>query len=125
MEVITVGKGYLSLVAVITLTILLNPSRCQAIAINALSKEVTGSGHFATIGANMEMEFLMDSEIGRMLAGKFNSFVTSGAKQPNKSAVGCDRRPAGTPYSRCISDETKQQKVPEQCSTFKRGCSTS
>ncbi|XWS75689.1 hypothetical protein CRYUN_Cryun01aG0113000 [Craigia yunnanensis] len=62
---VSVGKG-LSLGAVITLMIILDASRGGATG--ASVTDFNRSGRFATIAANMELEFLMDSEIGRMLA---------------------------------------------------------
>ncbi|OMP05244.1 hypothetical protein CCACVL1_01986 [Corchorus capsularis] len=86
----------------------------------ASSKEVTGSSRFATIGTKMELEFLLDSEIGRMLAEKFNSFVTSGAKLPNQSAVNCER--SGTPYKQCTPSDVNKQKVPCRGGQYNREC---
>ncbi|EOY03746.1 Uncharacterized protein TCM_018911 [Theobroma cacao] len=116
MEVI-VGRG-LTLGAVITLMILLDVSRIRAIG--ASLTEFNGSGRFATIAANMELEFLMDSEIGRMLASE-NQYVTESTRDPQNPAANCGR---GKPYRSCIPPVNKDQKVQEKCSTYKRGCPT-
>ena len=111
------GKS-LSLGAVITLIIILDASRGGATG--ASVTEFNGSGRFATIAANMELEFLMDSEIGRMLATE-NRHVTEPTKDPNNPAVNCGR---GNPYRSCTPTGNKDQKVPEKCAKYKRGCQT-
>ncbi|OMO50588.1 hypothetical protein COLO4_38000 [Corchorus olitorius] len=97
--------------------ILLNSSRNGAFG--ASLKEFNGSGRFATIAANMELEWLMESEIGRMLAG--HKYVTEDTEESEKPAVDCGR---GKPYKSC-TPPGNNRKVPEPCSTYKRGCPTS
>ncbi|XVF71266.1 hypothetical protein PTKIN_Ptkin12aG0023100 [Pterospermum kingtungense] len=112
---VSIGKG-LSLGAVITLMIILNAS--QGRASSALLTEFNGSGRFTTIAANMELELLMDSEIGRMLATE-NKYVTEETEDRSKPAVDCGR---GNPYSSCTPPENKDHRVPEPCSKYNRGC---
>ncbi|OMO97463.1 hypothetical protein CCACVL1_04560 [Corchorus capsularis] len=76
----------------------------------SLEGVTAGSGHFATIGANMELEFLMDSEIGRMLADQNNYHPTSGTGQPNQLPVNCGRL---NPYKSCL-DSRHNMPSPEE-----------
>ena len=116
MEVI-VGRS-LSLGVVLTLAILLDVR--QGGATDASLKAFNGTSRFSTIADhNMELEFLMYSEIGRMLASE-NRYVTEGTKNRDKSAVDCGR---GKPYKACTPSENEPQ-TPESCSTYKRGCPT-
>ncbi|XVE78542.1 hypothetical protein DITRI_Ditri13aG0153700 [Diplodiscus trichospermus] len=98
------------------ITILLHAR--QGGATDASLKQFNGTGRFSTIADyNMELEFLMESEMGRMLATE-NRYVTEGTEDSDKAAVDCGR---GKPYKSCTPPENKH-KVPEPCSTYKRGC---
>ncbi|XWS36835.1 hypothetical protein CRYUN_Cryun20dG0119800 [Craigia yunnanensis] len=114
MEVI-VGRS-LSLGVVLTLAILLDVRQGGATSLKAFNS----TGRFSTIADhNMELEFLMDSEIVRMLASE-NRYVTEGTKNRAEPAADCGR---GKPYKACTPPEN-EPKVPESCSTYKRGCPT-
>lgn len=119
MEVL-VGKG-LSLGAAITLVIILDATASGGGATGASLTELNRSGGFSTIAANMELELLMDSEIGRMLATE-HRYVTEKTEDSNNPAADCGR---GKPYRSCTPTKNQDQKVPEKCSKYKRGCSTS
>ena len=115
---VSAGKA-LTMGAIISLIILLGASQGGTTAAS-LTNFSGSSDRFATIAANMELEFLMDSEIGRMLAG-VNSQVTKGTENPEEPAVDCGR---GNPYSGCTPPGNKNPTIPEKCAKYKRGCST-
>ncbi|XVE78541.1 hypothetical protein DITRI_Ditri13aG0153600 [Diplodiscus trichospermus] len=111
-----VGRA-LSLGVLLTLTILLDER--QGGAIDASLKEFNGTGRFSTIADhNMELEFLMDSEMVRMLATE-NRYVTEGTEDRNNAAVKCGR---GNPYKPCTPPPGKP-KVPPHCpAIYNREC---
>ncbi|XVF20832.1 hypothetical protein REPUB_Repub12eG0037000 [Reevesia pubescens] len=96
--------------------ILLDASRGGAIG--ASPTKFNGSGRFAPIAANMELEFLMDSEIGRRL-GSENRYETDGTKDRNNPAADCGR---GNSYSSCTPPVNKDHKKPEKCYIYNREC---
>ncbi|XVE78543.1 hypothetical protein DITRI_Ditri13aG0153800 [Diplodiscus trichospermus] len=115
---IIMGRTLFFGVLLSTLTIL-HDAR-QGEATDASLKQFNGTGRFSTIADhNMELELLMESEMGRMLATE-NRYVTEGTEDSNKAAVDCGR---GKPYKSCTPPENKH-KVPDTCSTYKRGCPT-
>ncbi|KAG7982371.1 hypothetical protein I3843_04G049400 [Carya illinoinensis] len=68
---------------------------------------------------DLELEFLMNPYISRILPSTTTKSPTAGSKQPNKPAVPCGNN--GDPYSRCIAHAGGNGNS-EKCGTYKRNC---
>ncbi|XVF71264.1 hypothetical protein PTKIN_Ptkin12aG0022900 [Pterospermum kingtungense] len=113
---VSMSKAFSLGTLLITFMILLNTSSSMGTSAS-LPKNFHGIN--ATIGDNMEFEFLYSSEIGRMLADGDDSFLTPDALIAEEAVVKtCGR---GKPYHGCVPSPNPRP-VQETCSTYKRGC---
>ncbi|XVF81713.1 hypothetical protein PTKIN_Ptkin15bG0177600 [Pterospermum kingtungense] len=98
MEIIEVmGRGRFSLGILIMVMLVLDTSQAGPNG-SLVTKELSGAGT-AIIGDNMEVEFLMDSEISKKLAGT-SSYVTEPSSLiDSEPVVNCGR---GDPYTPCV-----------------------
>ncbi|MBA0732948.1 hypothetical protein Gogos_017007, partial [Gossypium gossypioides] len=102
-------KAYLSL-AIIVLVLYnpMNPYR-------AMSMQINTSRTSSLIAEDEELEFLMGSHSGRILAGT-DGHVTSGTYNPFKPIVNCGR---GKPYISCLP-EPNGVKIQDTRAIYKR-----
>ncbi|XWS36832.1 hypothetical protein CRYUN_Cryun20dG0119500 [Craigia yunnanensis] len=113
MEVIRVmGKGRFFLGIIIMVMLLLDTS--QPGANGSFLKELSGT---TIIADNMELEFLMDSEISRKLVS-ISSRVTYRSLNRYKAVTDCDRGK----YGSCLPPPNPPHGPPQRCSTYTRKC---
>ncbi|KAH1129393.1 hypothetical protein J1N35_000771 [Gossypium stocksii] len=108
-------KGCSSLEILITVMVLL-ATTTQSGSSGSFVKELIST---TVIADNMELEFLMDSEISRKLATEPN-YLTIAALDANKKAAMCGR----IPYSPCLGKPGNPKK-PDNCrptEIYNRNC---
>ncbi|XVF20827.1 hypothetical protein REPUB_Repub12eG0036400 [Reevesia pubescens] len=98
-----------------TLMILLITSSCQATNSVSLKEKINSNATLAE--NNIESEFLMDSDIGRMLFDY--RYLISRSSIRRRPIVTCNR---GNAYASCLPAKNRQIR-PERCGIYKRrGC---
>ncbi|KAB2075091.1 hypothetical protein ERO13_A07G182000v2 [Gossypium hirsutum] len=104
-------KAYLSLaIIVLVLDNPMNPCR-------AMSVQTNTSHTSSLIADDEELEFLMDSHSGRILAGH-GGHVTDKTGNRDRPAADCGR---GKPYKSCLPNPNPDGKRPENPGVYNRG----
>ncbi|OMO50609.1 hypothetical protein COLO4_37985 [Corchorus olitorius] len=103
---------------IITLMILLHTSSCQTANFASLEEKINATTTIAD-EYNMESaEFLMDSDVGRVLFDFRYLIGRSGFRR--RPIVTCDR---GNAYALCLPAKNQRQIRPDRCGIYKRrGC---
>ncbi|KAL0549220.1 hypothetical protein IC582_013701 [Cucumis melo] len=105
--------------AVVTMILLLNiPSSCEALTtFEPLLSNHTSYGEQLMVGEeDMDMEFIMESHISRILASSQNFQTTSTVDANKASGGGCGRPPR---YDSCLGQK-RNNPPPPNCGTYNR-----
>ncbi|EOY03733.1 Uncharacterized protein TCM_018873 [Theobroma cacao] len=108
---INLGRG-ISLATLIALMILLDTCSSQAASFASLKEKINATATIAEI--NMESEFLMDSDIGRLLLDY--RYLVSRSNIRMQPIVNCNR---GNAYRSCLPPKNQPIR-PERCGIYKR-----
>ncbi|KAH1129382.1 hypothetical protein J1N35_000760 [Gossypium stocksii] len=104
-------KAYLSL-AIIVLVLYNSMNPCRA-----MSMKTNTSGTSSLIADNKDLEFLMDSHSGRILAGTGGP-GTGNTVNSGQPIADCGR---GFPYKSCFPDKNPSGPKPENPGVYNRG----
>uniref|UniRef100_A0A0A0KVZ2 Rapid ALkalinization Factor n=1 Tax=Cucumis sativus TaxID=3659 RepID=A0A0A0KVZ2_CUCSA len=102
--------------AILILTLLFNPTRCNTTVNETTSEWCYGSENCLVGDESLDSEFLMETETSRMLLD-FQNLQTPGTIDPNRQSVAeCGRPPR---YDSCTGEE-RQIPNPENCDVRNR-----